>query len=81
MKSRKESPHISTRDLVPGFGAAVRTAREKQNMSLGDLANLTDAGISALSKIEREQRAPSLRLGLAIARALGLSLDAFRDAE
>ena len=60
------------RDAVPGFGAAVRKERERQGMTLEDLAALCGSGFSALSKVERGGRAPSLRLALAIADALGV---------
>ena len=60
------------RDLVPGFAAMITAAREGKGWSLSELAR--QAGISAntVSAIEREVRAPSLRIAAALVGALGI---------
>jgi putative transcriptional regulator len=63
------------RDTVPGFAARLRQFREARGWSLGELARRSGTHITSLSKVETEQRAPSLRLALALATALGVSLD------
>jgi transcriptional regulator with XRE-family HTH domain len=65
----------STRDVIPGFGAAVRQRREQSQMSLEAVAVKAGTHFTAISKVERSQRAPSLRLAAGIASALGVSLD------
>lgn len=65
----------STRDLIPGFGAAVRRRREQAGLSLEAVAERAKTHFTALSKVERSQRAPSLRLAAGIASALGVTVD------
>lgn len=65
----------STRDMIPGFGAAVRARREAAKLSLVELAEKAGTHFASVSKIERNQRAPSLRVAAALASALGVSLD------
>ena len=62
----------TSRDLVPGFAGMISTAREGKGWTRQDLA--TAAGISpnTVSAIEREVRAPSLRVASALVAALGL---------
>lgn len=65
----------STRDLIPGFGAAVRARREAAKLSLVELAVKADTHFASVSKIERNQRAPSLRMAVSLASALGVTVD------
>lgn len=65
----------STRDMIPGFGAAVRARREQAGLSLEELAKRVETHFTSISKIELSQRAPSLRIAAAIASALGVTLD------
>jgi transcriptional regulator with XRE-family HTH domain len=65
----------STRDMIPGFGAAVRKRREDAALSLEALAERVGTHFTAISKIERSQRAPSLSLAVRIAGALGVTVD------
>jgi XRE family transcriptional regulator, regulator of sulfur utilization len=63
------------RDVIPGFGAAVRARRESLGLTLVQLAAKSGSGFSAVSKIERGARAPSLRLAVDLASALGVAVD------
>jgi ribosome-binding protein aMBF1 (putative translation factor) len=63
------------RDLVPGFAAKVQTARESKGLSVEQLAKLAGTHAQSVYKLEREERAPSLRLAAGLALALGISLD------
>lgn len=65
----------STRDLIPGFGAAVRARREALKLSLEQLAQRAGTHFTSISKVERSQRAPSLRLAVDLASALGVTVD------
>lgn len=69
-----DAQRASTRDVVPGFGPAVRAARLAAGLSLGDVAAAAGTDPAAVSKLENELRAPSLRMALAIARAVGRPL-------
>jgi len=63
------------RDKVPGFATAIKRARASQNLSVEKLAELAKTHPKSIYKLEREERAPSLRLALALADALELSID------
>ena len=63
------------RDTVPGFAAAVRRLREAKGWSLEELGAECGTHPQSVAKIEREDRAPSLRLGLALARVLGVTVE------
>lgn len=65
----------STRDMIPGFGAAIRARREAAGLSLQELAERSETHFTSVSKIERSQRAPSLRIAVDIASALGVTVD------
>ncbi len=65
----------STRDSIPGFGAAVRSRRGGAGLSLAALGEKAGVHFTAISKVERGQRAPSLRLAADLASALGVSVD------
>ncbi|MBA4357530.1 MAG: XRE family transcriptional regulator [Humidesulfovibrio sp.] len=60
-------------------GERIRAFREKQSLSLADLAGRTGLEESFLSAVESEDRYPSLGPLLKIARALGLRLGTFLD--
>ena len=60
------------RDLVPGFAAMITAAREKRGWSMGELARQSGLSVNTISAIEREIRAPSLRVAAALANALDL---------
>jgi transcriptional regulator with XRE-family HTH domain len=65
----------SKRDLVPGFAAALRAERERQGLSATELARRAGTAVATVSKLELERRAPSFRLVLALAGALGVTTD------
>lgn len=71
MSSQKDS----TRDMIPGFGPAVRARRDAAGLSLAQLAEKCGTHFTSISKIECGQRAPSLRVAAAIASALGVTVD------
>lgn len=56
------------------FGAKVREARRQAGLTLDELARRSGVSRSALSKIERGERNPSLQHALRIADGLGRSL-------
>ena len=64
----------TNRDLVPGFAALVTAAREALEMSRVELAAKAGLSFNTVYSIESEKRAPSLRVGVAIAKALGLKV-------
>src|ERR671912_2710803 len=66
-----EAPDLT---VAMRFGARVRTARQRQGLTLEALA--TAAGISraALSNLERGEHSPSLTAATNVARSLGVSL-------
>lgn len=65
------------RDVVPGFGADVRAARERMGWSRRELATRVGSSYSGLTQVEREERSPSLRLAVALARELDLDLNVY----
>jgi DNA-binding XRE family transcriptional regulator len=65
----------TTRDLVPGFGAAVRVRRESLGLSATKLARLAGTHQTTVSKIEKETRAPSLFLAVKLASGLSVTLN------
>jgi transcriptional regulator with XRE-family HTH domain len=62
------------RDRIPGLGKHLRALRQAAGLTLADLAGRTGSHVTSLSKIEADERSPSFRLALALARALGLSV-------
>jgi len=60
-------------------GERIRAFREKQNLSLADLAGRTGLDEAFLSAVETEDLYPSLGPLLKIARALGVRLGTFLD--
>ncbi|MGH9278526.1 MAG: helix-turn-helix domain-containing protein, partial [Acidimicrobiales bacterium] len=57
------------------LGSFIRAQRKLANMSLRELADLTDVSNPYLSQVERGLHAPSVRVLQSIARALNLSAD------
>jgi transcriptional regulator with XRE-family HTH domain len=70
----KDGRHRTPRDLVPGFAALVKARRDELGLTLYELARLTKLGTTSISCIENERRAPSLRVAMVLARALGLGV-------
>lgn len=62
------------RDLVPGFAAMIAAVREAKGMSRNELAKASGLSVNSVSAIEREIRAPSLRVASALVVALGLKV-------
>jgi transcriptional regulator with XRE-family HTH domain len=60
-------------DQVEALGAFIRTQRKLANLSLRELASLTDLSNAYLSQIERGMHEPSVRVLRSIAQALDLS--------
>ena len=65
----------SSRDVVPGFGPAIKARRELAGLTMQQLADKADTHQTTISKIEKEQRAPSLLLASKLAAALGVTVD------
>jgi transcriptional regulator with XRE-family HTH domain len=68
----------STRDAIPTLPARLRELRESAGMTLESLASAAGTSHDSISKIERGQRAPSFRLAVALADALGCAVDDLR---
>lgn len=64
---------IKGRDLIPGQAELIRTARG--NITQAELGERAGTGQSAISAIERGDRAPSARVIWEIAAALGCSIE------
>ena len=60
-------------DQVEALGAFIRTQRKLANLSLRELASLTELSNAYLSQVERGLHQPSVRVLRSIARALDLS--------
>lgn len=60
------------RDLVPGFAAMLKAAREAKGWSCQQLADEAGVSFNSVYAIEGEKRAPSLRVAAALVAALGL---------
>jgi transcriptional regulator with XRE-family HTH domain len=67
------------RDTVPGFASRMRALRESKGLSIDGLSELSGVHRDSIAKLEREERAPSLRIALALADALGVAVDSMRD--
>jgi putative transcriptional regulator len=63
------------RDTVPGFAAKVKQLRAAAGLTLMELADRAGTHFSTVSKVESEDRAPSLRLAVALADALGVTVN------
>lgn len=65
----------STRDIVPGFSTGLKAARKQKDWTLRQLAEVSGVHEMTIVKLEGGQRMPSLRVALALARALGLPVE------
>ena len=63
------------RDQLEGLGAFIRSQRRLANLSLRQLAELTEVSNPYLSQIERGLHEPSVRVLRSIARALNVSAE------
>ena len=63
------------RDQLEGLGSFIRSQRRLANLSLRQLAELTDVSNPYLSQIERGLHEPSVRVLRSIARALNVSAE------
>ena len=63
------------RDQLQGLGSFIRSQRRLANLSLRQLAELTDVSNPYLSQIERGLHEPSVRVLKSIARALNVSAE------
>jgi DNA-binding XRE family transcriptional regulator len=78
-KGRSKGYGPTTRDIVKGFGLAVKKRREELGLTTAKLAKLADTHQTTVSKIENETRSPSLLLALKLSRGLGVTLDRLID--
>ncbi len=68
--------------LSQAFAKVLRREREARGMSQERLAHIAGIHRTYVGLIERHQRQPTIEVGHALARALGLSLsDMVKDAE
>jgi transcriptional regulator with XRE-family HTH domain len=63
------------REQLQALGAYIRTQRTQAQLSLRDLADLTNVSNPYLSQIERGLHEPSVRVLKAISEALNVSID------
>uniref|UniRef100_UPI00313BC172 helix-turn-helix domain-containing protein n=1 Tax=Inquilinus sp. OTU3971 TaxID=3043855 RepID=UPI00313BC172 len=71
--SSPEQSRPGARDAAGAFGGRVRTTREKENLTLEQLAKLSGVSRAMLSKIERGEKSPTIGIAKQIAHALGAS--------
>lgn len=64
---------------MSGIGERIRFYREKQNLSIEDLANRTVLDVDFIKAVEDDDMYPSLRPLVKLARALGVRLGTFLD--
>src|SRR4051794_16346524 len=67
------------RDTVSGFAAALRRLREQKGLTIDTLAEASGIHRDSIAKLEREDRAPSLRIAFQLADALGVKVDDLRE--
>ena len=67
--------------MTPSFPARLKQARTAKGWSLTELAEKTKINISSLSRLEDDQREPTLAQLLALANALQCSTDFLLDRE
>ncbi|MEI7593395.1 MAG: helix-turn-helix transcriptional regulator [Actinomycetes bacterium] len=65
----------AVREQLQALGSFIRTQRQQAQMSLRDLADLTNVSNPYLSQIERGLHEPSMRVLKAISDALNVSID------
>ncbi len=63
------------RDLVPGVGRRVLELRKAAGLTQAELCERASLGVSNLSKIETEERMPTVRVLLELAEALDVTLN------
>ena len=64
----------------PNVGYMIRSLRDKQRLSLRDLADLSGLSVNAISKIERGENSPTVSSLYQLASALGVHItDLFRQ--
>jgi DNA-binding XRE family transcriptional regulator len=63
------------RNSIPHFPARLHQLRERAGMTREQLAEAAGTSPHSIIKLENGQRAPSLELGMRVARALGCTLD------
>lgn len=73
-RHRLSREHVNA-GLGSGSGAALRIARQARGLSQQQLAGMAGVSRQAVSAVESGQSDPSLRVALALARALGLSVE------
>ena len=61
-------------ETAADFGAAIRHARQSQNLTLEQLSGLSGLGVRFLSELERGKSTAQLGKALEVAKLLGLSL-------
>ena len=62
---------------IPNVGHAIRSLRERQNLSLRDLSKRCGLSINAISKIERGENSPTVASLHKLASALGVHITSF----
>lgn len=62
------------RDLVPGFAKIITAARTARGWSQRELSRQSGLSAMCVCDFEGENRSPSLRVAVKLARALGLSV-------
>jgi putative molybdopterin biosynthesis protein len=62
-------------DILAGSGARLRMARQARGFSQQQLAGMAGVSRQAVSAVEAGHSDPSLRVGLALARALGVTVE------
>lgn len=62
------------------FSFEIKKIRQEKRMSLQELSDLSGVSKSMISKIEREEKNPTLQVAAQIAEALGTTLSALLDA-
>ncbi len=66
--------HSDLSDIDVAVASALRAQRDRSGLSLAQLADLSGISVAHLSRIEKAQRAPTIRILLALSRAYGVSL-------
>ena len=61
-------------ETAADFGAAIRRARQSQDLTLEQLSGLSGLGVRFLSELERGKSTAQLGKALEVAKLLGLSL-------
>ncbi len=64
----------SQRDIVPGFAQMLLSARTQLGWNLSRLAQEAGVSLTTACDVEREQRAPSLRVAMQLVAALGVNV-------